>query len=735
MSIRKKPVPTTQTTKLTHQRSFALSVAERKAIVANIAKIAPGGAVKSRSVLIEIINETLGSSAVEDASVFLDAIPDDLYERPSGVPLDRLERVFEALKRRHVTITTDPNYEAYEAFIAMGGRPDRTGAVSAEGLLRAAEDVGVESDATRAFIQRIDSDQNGLVEFHEFVQIFTHLNDLRTGCALYEGIGLESSIRDDLFKVSNATLKRIADARGVTHHPVEDEDNDGTKSRKRMPRAAPMTAGLLLEERQQDDLNGGGGGGGVVTENPSTVSAGYNKGMSSSLLLNHLASSTTLRRISTTGRRSTSRLVTNHTVDGALSSSSRVSMTSPQALKSPDSNSHNRARRTHRHRGSVFFKTDNDDEDDDNDDANAGKGGVVVRHADGQLAEKNPFATKLKKMNLQMARGKPPRCVQRAEALLECQLREMEEERQNKAMQRQLSRMKKQLMSNKSDKKAEKKVKAPRPGQLQRDVVESRKQLLESLSQPSKLTQKLIHATSTKTFDITVQLVGVTIHRTVASPERQSLRQNESSILLARRHSRPLVAYSGKLVTEKVDVSHNTVRPIGDPATLSVCVTSIPHLVLTLWAHFSLPPTAKCQLTIHSDVKKDSSFVPLQHVSQLYNGAMLRMEKAEKKDVVEQHIVMPMFQSSLQLSPVSSSRGRKSSTTLTSPNNGRSILATSRSIASPKTPKVVVLAQGEHDAVEEVDGGGVLSPDMSMLSSSPPSSPVPRRASEQWVVN
>eukprot|EP00760_Papus_ankaliazontas_P018169 PhM_4_TR17439/c1_g3_i7/m.25372 len=461
MSIRKKPVPTTQTTKLTHQRSFALSVAERKAIVANIAKIAPGGAVKSRSVLVEIINETLGSSAVEDASVFLDAIPDDLYELPSGVPLDRLERVFEALKRRHVTITTDPNYEAYEAFIAMGGRPDRTGAVSAEGLLRAAEDVGVESDATRAFIQRIDSDQNGLVEFYEFVQIFTHLNDLRTGCALYEGIGLESSIRDDLFKVSNATLKRIADARGVTHHPVEDEDNDGTKSRKRMPRAAPMTAGLLLEERQQDDLNGGGGGG-VTTENPSTVSAGYNKGMSSSLLLNHLASSTTLRRISTTGRRSTSRLVTNHTVDGALSSSSRVSMTSPQALKSPDSNSHNRARRT-RHRGSVFFKTDNDDEDDDNDDANAGKGGVVVRHADGQLAEKNPFATKLKKMNLQMARGKPPRCVQRAEALLECQLREMEEERQNKAMQRQLSRMKKQLMSNESDNKAETKVKAPRP--------------------------------------------------------------------------------------------------------------------------------------------------------------------------------------------------------------------------------------------------------------------------------
>ena len=83
-------------------------------------------------------------------------------------------RLLEVLKEQFMNSDTD--MDTLDAFVAMGGEPDKSGEISASKLTKTIIDFGLTIDIEK-LIQEADTDNSGLIDYDEFSEMLNiHYN-------------------------------------------------------------------------------------------------------------------------------------------------------------------------------------------------------------------------------------------------------------------------------------------------------------------------------------------------------------------------------------------------------------------------------------------------------------------------------------------------------------------------------------------------------------------------------
>eukprot|EP00697_Spironema_sp_BW2_P008064 gnl/Spiro4/22560_TR11127_c4_g1_i1.p1 gnl/Spiro4/22560_TR11127_c4_g1~~gnl/Spiro4/22560_TR11127_c4_g1_i1.p1 ORF type:complete len:167 (-),score=42.91 gnl/Spiro4/22560_TR11127_c4_g1_i1:40-540(-) len=100
----------------------------------------------------------------EEAFTLLDGV-----ERrcPNTIDFDEFLLVFEAKKRASRTNVLGYDPDTADAFVAMGGKPDRTGDISTDKLRKTVKEFGLTIDIDQ-LITEYDRDSSGMIDYGEF---------------------------------------------------------------------------------------------------------------------------------------------------------------------------------------------------------------------------------------------------------------------------------------------------------------------------------------------------------------------------------------------------------------------------------------------------------------------------------------------------------------------------------------------------------------------------------------
>eukprot|EP00695_Tsukubamonas_globosa_P002743 TRINITY_DN3939_c0_g1_i1.p1 TRINITY_DN3939_c0_g1~~TRINITY_DN3939_c0_g1_i1.p1 ORF type:complete len:152 (-),score=12.46 TRINITY_DN3939_c0_g1_i1:73-528(-) len=79
-------------------------------------------------------------------------------------------KVIESQKRKYSAHAGD-DQDTIDAFVALGGNPDKSGSIGLDRLRRTCKDFGLTIDIEQ-LIHELDSNENGTIDFQEFAQLW-----------------------------------------------------------------------------------------------------------------------------------------------------------------------------------------------------------------------------------------------------------------------------------------------------------------------------------------------------------------------------------------------------------------------------------------------------------------------------------------------------------------------------------------------------------------------------------